>query len=137
MKKTIPLTIGIVDRLIMKSAKAIGYALVALSVVGFGIYKHNDMKATKKSAEGNCGCSKKLVKSAPLPTLKLSKKAVVQVVGSRIAVYNPLLIHPMFDPNEYQTQDLDNMGQPVNPYNYSPYQQTRRSFIVSNLGGGI
>lgn len=137
MKKTIPLTIGIVDRLIMKSAKAIGYALVALSVVGFGIYKHNDMKATKKSAEGNCGCSKKLVKSAPPADSQVIQKGSCSSCGPRIAVYNPLLIHPMFDPNEYQTQDLDNMGQPVNPYNYSPYQQTRRSFIVSNLGGGI
>ena len=86
MKKTIPLTIGIVDRLIMKSAKAIGYALVALSVVGFGIYKHNDMKATKKSAEGNCGCSKKLVKSAPCRLSSYPKRQLFKLMGENSGV---------------------------------------------------
>lgn len=121
----------------MMTGKPIGYALLTLSLVGYGIYRYNDMEATKKAAEGGCGCSKRVVKSAPPADSQVIQKGGCSSCGPKVAVYNPLLIHPMFDPNEYQTQDLNNMGQPVNPYTYNPYSPSRRSLIVSNLGGGI
>ena len=121
----------------MKVGKKFGYALITLSVIGYGIYRYNDSEAVKMAAQGDCGCSKKVVKSAPPADSQVIQRGGCSSCGPKVAVYNPLLIHPMFDPNEYQTQDLNDMGEPVNPYSYNPYSQTRRSFLVSNLRGGI
>jgi len=121
----------------MVAGKQIGYALIALSLVGAGIYSYNEKKAIKKAADGSCGCNKKVKKSAPPADSQVIQKGGCTSCGPKVAVYNPLLIHPMFDPNGYQTQDLNNMGEAVNPNDYSPFNPTRRSLLISNLGGGI
>lgn len=121
----------------MMASKQIGYALIALSVVGLGIYRYNDMEATKKAAEGNCGCNKKVKLSAPPADSQVIQKGGCSSCGPKVAVYNPLYIHPLFDPNEYQRHDLSNVGEPISPYTFSPNTPSRRSLLFSNLGGGI
>tara|TARA_B100000287_G_scaffold73777_3_gene65469 strand:+ start:5726 stop:6091 length:366 start_codon:yes stop_codon:yes gene_type:complete len=121
----------------MVAGKQIGYGLVALTMLGAGIYFYNDKMAVKKAADGGCGCTKKVKKSAPPADEQVIQEGGCEGCGPKVAVYNPLYIHPMFDPNEYQMQSLNNMGQPENPYSYHPYSPMKRTLLVSNLGGGI
>ena len=123
----------------MKATHKFGYTLIGLSLIGVGIYALNDKKAQKMAADGGCGC-RKVKKSAPPADSQVIQQGGCTGCGPSVAVYNPLYIHPMFDPNEYQMQDLNNVGQPVNPYTYTPYTPYTtniRTLLVSNLGGGI
>ncbi len=123
------------------SLSNLGLGILFLGLAGYGVYNHNLEKEVKKAQSGDCGCnkSKKLVKEAPPPDSFVILDGGCRTCKPQSAVYNPLYINPIFDPNGYQTQDLTNFSQVEEPLNYSPYrtQVQKRSILRSNLGGGL
>lgn len=123
------------------SLSNLGLGILFLGLAGYGVYNINLKKEVKKAQSGDCGCnkSKKLVKEAPPPDSFVILDGGCRTCKPQSAVYNPLYINPIFDPNGYQTQDLTNFAQIEEPLNYSPYrtQVQKRSILRSNLGGGL
>jgi hypothetical protein len=113
---------------------------IIVGVGGFTFGKLRESRMLEKAASGDCGCgSKKEVKEAPPPDSFVILDGGCRTCKPRSAVYNPLLINPIFDPDGYQTQDLDNEAGVADPMAYSPYfgNQQIRTILRSNLGGGI
>lgn len=116
-------------------------ALVGLGFASAYAYKAYEAQKEVKEASGGCGCgSKKVVKNAPPSDSQVILQGGCRDCKPRAAVYNPILINPIFDPDGYQTQNLhDTVILGEEPLSYSPFadSQQRRTLLRSNLGGGI
>ncbi len=119
----------------------LGLGFIFLGLAGYGYYALGMEQLKKKAEAGDCGCKgkKRVVKEAPPPDSFVILDGGCEGCKPQAAVYNPIYINPIFDPDGYQFQDLNNMAEPIEPLTYSPYSSPvqRRSFLISNLGGGF
>ena len=114
----------------------LGLGFIFLGLAGYGYYALGMEQLKKKAEAGDCGCKgkKRVVKEAPPPDSFVILDGGCKGCKPQAAVYNPIC-----DPDGYQFQDLNNMAEPIEPIQYSPYSSPfqRRSFLISNLGGGF